>query len=130
MTHVFERIYVRCPYAAARRYVHEDALHLVPPIPPYTMHLEHADDPLRFDERLRVEWTPKEGAPYPHFTGEVVLRADPDMSTTVLEISGDYVPPFGAPGRAFDLLVGQKIASATAKSVLHHMAEDIEQHAH
>ncbi|HET9095732.1 MAG TPA: hypothetical protein VFN37_03640 [Candidatus Baltobacteraceae bacterium] len=125
MTHIFERVAVRCPYAAARRYVHDDAVHAVPPIPPFTLQLEHADDPLRFDERLRVQWTPKPGAPYPEFIGQIILRADPDAGT-VLELTGDYLPPFGAPGRAFDLFIGTKIATATAKSVLRKMAEAIE----
>lgn len=129
MTHIFERVLVRCPYTVARRYVHEDAVHAIPPVPPYTLHLEHAEDQLRFDERLRVEWEPKEGAPLPHFLGELVLRALPEMHESMLELSGDYIPPLGAPGRAFDLFIGQKLAMATAKSVLHKMAHDIEEHA-
>lgn len=106
--------------------MHDDALHAVPPIPPFTLRLEHADDPLKFDERLRVQWTPKAGAPYPEFIGEIVLRADPAIGVPVLELSGDYLPPFGPPGRAFDLLVGTKIASATARNVLRKMADAIE----
>lgn len=126
MTHIFERVALKCPYAAARRFVHDDALHAVPPIPPFTLSLEHADDPLKFDERLRVRWTPKGGAPYPEFVGEIVLRADPALGAPVLELSGDYLPPFGPPGRAFDLLVGTRIASATARNVLRKMADAIE----
>ena len=129
MTHIFERVLVKCPYAAARRYVHEDAVHAVPPLPPYTLELERAEDELRFDERLRVEWTPKDGALLPHFLGELVLRALPEMDEAVLELSGDYVPPLGVTGRAFDLFIGQKVATATAKSVLRKMAQDIEEHA-
>lgn len=129
MTHIFERIMVHCPYAEARRYVHDDALRAVPRIPPFVMELERAQDPLRFDERLRVRWTPKAGAPYPQFDGEIVLRAERDFGGAVLELSGDYAPPFGSAGRAFDLLVGARIASATARNVLRSMAEAIERQA-
>ena len=126
MTHIFERIFVKCPYGSARRYVQEDAVQAAPLIPPFTLHLEAANDPLRFDQRLYVEWKPKEGAPLPHFFGELILRAEPECKGSVLEISGDYVPPFGVPGHAFDLFVGQRIATATAKNVLRKIAVDIE----
>ncbi len=128
MTHIFERVTVKCPYGAARRFVQEDATHFVPTIPHFALQLEHAVDPLRFDERLRVHWVPEQGAILPQFSGEIVLRADARLGDAVLELSGDYAPPFGAPGKAFDLFIGQKVASATAKSVLRKMAEAIEQH--
>lgn len=127
MTHIFERVAVKCPYGRARQYVQKDAVRFVPAIPPFTLELEHADDPLHFDERLRVHWTPKDGAILPQFSGEIVLRADLDLGgAAVLELSGSYAPPFGVPGKAFDLFIGQKIASATAKSVLRKIADDME----
>lgn len=129
VTHIFERISVKCPYGAARRYIQQDVIHSIPSIPPFTLQLESAEDPLKSDQRLYVTWKPKESAPLPHFFGELVLRPELGINGSVLEISGDYVPPFGAPGRAFDLFIGQKIAMATAKSVLRKIAEDIERSA-
>lgn len=130
MTHIFERVALECPYAQARDYLQQDAAAFIPAIPPFTLELEHAEDPLRFDQRLHVHWTPKEGAILPEFTGVIVLRADRDLDgTPVLELSGSYAPPFGVPGKAFDLFIGQKIASATAKSVLRKIALDIESRA-
>lgn len=128
MTHIFERIMVRCPYARARRLVHEDAVRITPPIP-FVLQFEHAHDPLRFDERLHVHWMSKDGGPFPEFSGEIVLRAEPNVDGAILELSGDYVPPFGRAGLAFDLFLGTKIAAATAKSVLRKMADAIEQEA-
>lgn len=130
MTHIFERVALGCPYAQAREYLQQDAVRFIPAIPPFTLQLEHAEDPLRFDQRLHVHWTPKEGAILPQFSGEIVLRADGDLAgTPVLELSGSYAPPFGVPGKAFDLFIGQKVASATAKNVLRKIAHNIENRA-
>lgn len=126
MTHIFERVTVQCPYAAARRYVHEDAVHLTSPLPPFVLRVEHLTDPLQFDERLRVEWMARDGGPFPVFNGEIVLRANGSSNSAILELSGDYVPPLGAAGQTFDLFVGTKIATATARSVLRKLAAAIE----
>lgn len=130
MTHIFERVALECHYSQARAYLQQDAVRCVPAIPPFTLELEHADDPLRFDQRLHVHWTPKAGAILPQFSGEIVLRADRDLGgAPVLELSGHYAPPFGVPGKAFDLFIGQKVASATAKNVLRKIAYEIESRA-
>lgn len=126
MTHIHERIFLKCAYARARRCVHERAGRLVPEIPPFELEVRPAEDPLRFDERLHVRWSPKDRALLPTFEGEIALRAVGPGGSAVLELYGDYAPPLGAPGRAFDLFVGVRIATATAKNVLREMASAIE----
>ncbi len=126
MTHIFERMTVQCPYALARRCVHDgEALQIQSPVSSFVVQLEHTADPLRFDERLRVHWQSKHGG-FTRFTGEIVLRADPAVNAAVLELSGDYYPPLGAAARTFDLFDGTRIASITAKRVLRTIADAIE----
>jgi hypothetical protein len=73
---------------------------------------------MHFDEPWRVAWTPEEAGPYPDFAGELIVRADDTYRGAVLELHGDYSPPMGTVGRAFDLVLGAKIAVATARALL------------
>jgi hypothetical protein len=135
MTHVFERTFLTCPYARARDYLRgalepaaQDRLtHVFPlsgPLPGATIgknvlvRYERGRDPMHFDEPWRVLWTPEESGPYPDFAGELIVRADEAHPGAVLELHGDYAPPLGAVGRAFDMVLGAKIASATARALL------------
>lgn len=79
---------------------------------------ERGSDPLQFDERCSVRWTPEGGGPYPDFAGEIVLRKDSNTGRTVLELSGEYAPPLGKVGKAFDMVIGAKIAAHTARRLL------------
>jgi len=134
MTHVFERLYLTCPYARARDFL-RDALepaalgqrrHTVPLGASraealdknVVVRYERGRDPMHFDEPWRVFWTPEDGGPYPDFSGELTVRADETYRGSVLELHGDYAPPLGAVGRAFDMVLGAKIATATARTLL------------
>jgi hypothetical protein len=66
---------------------------------------------------LDVSWTPKDGGPYPRFSGTVSV-ADDGAGWSRIEIDGSYRPPFGIAGAAFDAAVGQRIAQATASELL------------
>lgn len=147
MTHIYERHFLRCPYVRAREYLREalqnaadgksvQSLPLRVPLPlvpggtlqkSVLVRYERGKDPLHFDEPWNVYWTPEGGGPYPDFSGELAVRADESYRTAVLEISGDYAPPLGAMGRAFDMVLGAKIASSTAKLLLQQIAAPMEE---
>lgn len=146
MTHIYERLFLKCPYVRAREYLREaleavadgDTVQTLPLTAPLTfvpgtleknvlVRYERGRDPLHFDEPWNVYWTPEGGGPYPDFSGEMTVRADESYRGAVLELMGDYAPPFGAVGRAFDMVIGAKIASSTARSLLQQIAETMEQ---
>jgi hypothetical protein len=66
---------------------------------------------------LDVSWTPKDGGPYPSFSGTLSVAED-GAGWSRIEIDGSYRPPFGIAGAAFDAAVGQRIAQATASELL------------
>lgn len=146
MTHIYERLFLRCPYVRAREYLRlalesaadgksEQTLPLTAPLSfvPGTLEkkvlvrYERGSDPLHFDEPWNVYWTPEGGGPYPDFAGELTVRADESYRGAMLELTGDYAPPFGAVGRAFDMVIGAKIASSTAKSLLQQIGASMEE---
>lgn len=146
MTHIYERRIISCPYVRAREYLRESLQAIADGKTPQTLPLstplavvpgsveknvvvryERGRDPLHFDEPWKVYWTPEGGGPYPDFAGELTVRADETYRGAVLELTGDYAPPFGALGRGFDMLVGAKIASATAKALLDRIGGSMEE---
>ena len=50
-------------------------------------------------------------APIPEFDGELTVRADETYETSQLELRGNYRPPGGALGAAFDWALGGHIAT-------------------
>jgi hypothetical protein len=133
VTHIFERFFLKCPYVRAREYLREVIEKAPLAVVPATIEknvvvrYERGHDPLHFDEPWNVFWTPEGGGPYPDFTGELTIRADDTYRDSVLELQGDYAPPFGAVGRAFDIVLGQRIACSTAQTLLRGIAGKMEQ---
>jgi hypothetical protein len=144
MTSLLQRYLLRCPYRRAREYLRASlnaiaetgetrVIRLRAPISHTGGALEkdvyvrfgHGVDPLHFDEPWTVHWSAASGA-YPEFDGTLTVRADEDYDTSVLELSGNYTPPFGVAGAAFDALLGSRIASSTAREFLRAMADDME----
>ncbi|MBV8488926.1 MAG: hypothetical protein JO199_00250 [Candidatus Eremiobacteraeota bacterium] len=143
MTSIEIRHVVACPYTLARAYLAGDVSGraLRKEAGRMTLHAPLAgadvsknvvvtfaagDDPMHFDEPWRVHWTPEGGGPYPDFDGQLTVRADEDYDTAILELRGEYVPPGGAVGAAFDRAVGSRIATATAKDLLTQIASGME----
>lgn len=83
-------------------------------------------DPMHFDEPWNVHWTPSGGGPYPEFGGTLTVRGDETYETCLLELSGEYVPPLGTAGAAFDSIVGNRIAAATAREFLQELGDELE----
>lgn len=87
---------------------------------------ERGRDPLHFHEPWNVSWIPEGGGPHPNFSGELAVRAHEAHRGAVLEITGEYAPPLGMPGRVFDVATGMKIASSTARTLLEQIASSME----
>lgn len=78
-------------------------------------------------EILDIHWEPRGGGPFPSFTGKLSLEDEGPFSR--LNLDGDYRPPLGAAGAAFDAVVGHRIAEATGNDLLEHLRDFIEERA-
>jgi hypothetical protein len=70
---------------------------------------------------LALAWDPQDET-VPRFRGTLTC-GEKAPGVTTLTLEGAYTPPLGVAGKAFDLIVGRKIAAATARALL----EDIKQ---
>jgi hypothetical protein len=142
MAELLERRPVSCPYHLARRYLEEavgaaaesgkpDHLSLTLSVPGgelvknVIVTFAPGADPMHFDEPWRIAWVPEAG-PYPEFDGELTVRADETYEASLLELRGNYRPPGGAIGAAFDWAVGSRIASGTAQALLERLGTQME----
>ena len=82
--------------------------------------------PLNDDENgpWLVTWEPEPGGVYPTFEGVLSARAH-DKDSAVLELDGEYKPPFGGAGVAFDKLLGHRLATDTAQEFLMELAAEM-----
>lgn len=76
--------------------------------------------------RYSIRWEAEGGGPYPEFDGELIVEADEAYNGFWLILTGAYEPPGGLAGRAFDVTVGRRIASKTARDLLRDMRVEIE----
>jgi len=147
---LFERVYVDVPPAqAARRvvdYLRErgnsdgDTARLPLRL---ALSLPGRDTPVAFEKNViatfapvsqtsdmgshyRVAWTPEGGGPFPLFGGTLSIGGDEDYQHFSLSLAGDYEPPLGIAGDAFDALAGRFIARATSRDLLGRMRDGIE----
>jgi hypothetical protein len=78
--------------------------------------------------RYRVGWEAGQtarGVPTPAFEGTLSISAGEDYDETALQIDGNYEPPGGPAGRAFDELVGRRIVHATMSALLAGVGEEL-----
>lgn len=139
-----EHLRVECPYVRARQYLHEmldavcngDLPHeivLTANVPPSHVELAkhvlvryaRGTDPMHFDEPWKISWVAEPGGIYPSFDGQLAVRADEGYRTSLLELQGTYTPPLGAAGRAFDAVIGRRIAGGTAQNLLSEIARQM-----
>lgn len=93
---------------------------------PVLVHYARGTDAMHLDQEWLIRWHPKNGGPYPDFVGQLTVRADYDYSTSILELEGDYEPPLGALGRAFDAVAGSHIAAVTVHELLRALGKRME----
>ena len=136
MTNISQRHFIKCPYGLAKSFLEAELaaadgghlewrLHVAPPSPhgvdlakDVDVIVSRAVDPMHFDRPWKVTWTPHGGGPYPSFTGDLTVRADEDWDVAELELAGSYEPPLGIVGKAFDALLGSRLAVTTAEALL------------
>ena len=76
-------------------------------------------------EVIEAHWRPLGGEPCPEFKG--TLCAEPlYQGSCRLTLSGEYVPPGGVPGAAFDALFGHHIAEQSIRDLLQSFKTDME----
>ncbi len=141
MARLNESVFVNCPYHRARAYlamgvgeqIHAGrALTLRAPLAGVELKKDvlvtftPGTDPMHMDQPWRVHWTPEGGGPYPDFDGELTVRADEDYTSSVLELTGEYLPPGGVLGGTFDYVFGSRVAALTARALLDQLREDFE----
>jgi hypothetical protein len=71
---------------------------------------------------LSVSWSPNGTTTVPSFGGTMTTKALSD-STCRLMLGGTYSPPGGLAGRAFDAIVGHRIAECTLEDLLERLGE-------
>lgn len=130
MTHVFERLLLHCPYADARDYLPKtletDAAHVLPLEKRVLVRYKRGRNPLHFDDPWHVYWSAEGGSAYPEFHGDIIVRADEHHPGTVLELFGEYAPPFESAVMPADIVTGARKASITARALLERIGADIE----
>jgi len=145
MTKIEERLYIGCPYVRAREYLHQaleqaarsllpKLLRLRAAVPATNMEVakyvnvtyDHDSDPMHFDEPWRVCWKPEPGGVYPSFRGQLTVRAGENYECAILELTGEYEPPLGTAGRAFDAAIGKRVAADTARKLLSEIGAEME----
>jgi hypothetical protein len=76
--------------------------------------------------QVQIEWTPATNEPLPKFDGTFRVQWDEEFGRCRLVLEGDYEPPLGLVGKAFDAAVGRKIAQSTAQALLESLRVEIE----
>jgi hypothetical protein len=70
-----------------------------------------------------ISWQPDGNGPLPNFNGTVGVEPDArDSSCCSLTLDGEFDPPLGLIGDAFEAIVGRHIARQTARTLLDEMA--------
>jgi hypothetical protein len=65
------------------------------------------------------------GIPTPGFRGTLTLSAGEDYDETEIKLDGAYDAPGGVAGRAFDELLGRRIAHATLSALLNGVGDEL-----
>jgi hypothetical protein len=88
--------------------------------------LKYEAHPTDMRPRFAVQWVPTGDQLLPSFSGTLTVESDEDYDTFFAVLDGQYEPPLGIAGRAFDALLGHRIAEATADQLLHRIRDFIE----
>ena len=81
-----------------------------------------------YTSRYGIAWDPgrtARGIPTPGFAGTLTLSSGEDYDETELKLDGAYDAPGGIAGRAFDELLGRRIAHATLSALLNGIGAEL-----
>ena len=134
MTHVFERVFLTCPYVHARRHLRqvlgtfarEGTVQSLALDKAVLVRFEPGSEPTHFEDVWNVFWTAGGEGPHPDFSGAISVQAGEALGGSVLELHGDYTPRLGSAGQTFDLVLGARIAGATARALLAGIAQQLD----
>lgn len=90
-----------------------------------TVNVVRRRDATNINEETVVAWEPRDGGPYPRFSGRLVTWSEQRPDESFIELSGEYDPPGGAAGQIFDDAIGHLIAQRTAHELLETLSEAI-----
>jgi hypothetical protein len=144
---VKERLFVEAPYTQARG-AFERRLGLSPggvrgtcvltlPFPVGEDHeiarvvtatTERLPGTANYTSHYRIAWDAgrtARGIPTPGFAGILTLSSGEDYSETEIKLDGEYAAPGGVAGRAFDELLGRRIAHATLSALLSGVGDEL-----
>lgn len=83
-------------------------------------------DDENLNDVIRIHWSVPDTGLFPTFDGVLVVWAQTDGKGSFVELDGQYKPPLGAPGEAFDDLIGHGIAQLTAREFLADLKRAVE----
>ena len=91
---------------------------------PVDVRTENQSEWANGDLSIRLRWEP-DGGPFPTFDGVLRMESGEDGGVD-FALEGSYEPPGGVPGKAFDALLGHRIAATTARDFLERLRRYIE----
>ena len=142
MSHVAENVVVDCPASEATTYVigfleelgarDDEGAVLAPSVPVGDAKIDREVVAKLTSSKVTpgltvmgFSWRPKGGGPYPTFEGNLTLT-ELTALTSQLTLSGEYGPPGGLAGAAFDAILGHRLASASLRALLATLKSAIE----
>jgi hypothetical protein len=78
--------------------------------------------PRKLKHLTEISWVPVGGGPFPDFNGTIGVEAGEGDDSCCLALGGNYDPPLGVIGDAFDAIIGKNIARLTARNLLDEIA--------
>lgn len=75
-------------------------------------------DVYNLNDDFALTWKPSGGGLYPTFDERLIVWSEGSPEETFVQLYGTYKPPLGAPGIAFDTMIGHLIAQRTAHAFL------------
>jgi hypothetical protein len=140
MTAIVEKELVHAPLASANMFLEtffaahagpkaagaRILLHAGDAARPAIVTLQPAHRPEDMTPRYHVHWEAESGGPYPVYDGELRIDADEDYDAFWLVLDGTYEPPGGPAGKVFDVVIGRRIATASARGLLTQIRAEIE----
>jgi hypothetical protein len=135
MSEVRVTSYCDCPFSTAMEFAQlslkERGRMQVSPVSAVTENVSHATklvddgtDGTRTHDALLLAWKPDHNTTLPDFRGVLTVR--PKDRGVSMRLQGNYDPPFGLPGKIFDALAGNRIASRTMQRLLNRVIQDVE----
>ena len=82
-------------------------------------------DAENINDEIAISWSPADGGPYPAFDGRIVVWSEDNPTQSFIELEGNYAPPMGRLGEAFDETIGYLIAQRTAHEFLENLRDSI-----